>query len=119
MKYFVLQMSQYGKGVSCPNECRVFLVSSEEIGESIRSWDELDVALMTGAYSTSRRRLSKTSVNKLVKKTKGQHWGLDSPTIGLTESDLMKWEKEHLVLTDEGIEIVEDALKSAKPPIYY
>ena len=79
--------------------------------EDVTVYDALETALLTRAYRKSTRRLTSGEAARIVGRTRWQHWGVASPTFGVTEAGLMDWGEDGcLHLTDEGARAVEDFL---------
>jgi len=119
-----IEEGQHGVGVQCGGGCgAVFVVTMydpHDPVEDVTVYDALNASLLTTAYAKSTRRLTSKEVDRLVARTRWQHWAVASPTIGLTEEGLMQWEEDGcLHLTDDGRRVVEDFLLSPEEPYYY
>lgn len=108
--------AQFDMGVLCQGECgRVYYVScTPEYEVVLRSWDGLEVSLLTAAYDKSTKRLTHREVDRQIKKTKWQHWTVAHPAIGLTEEGLMCWDNNFLYLTEEGEQVVREVVGNAE-----
>lgn len=120
---FGISEVEYDQAVKCPSDCgAVFSVESpreKDESENLQIFLALDVMLLTAAYSKSTKRLTPNEVQKLVRRTRWQHWGEAPATIGVTESGCMEYgEDNNLYLTAEGDEWAE-LIGSAVYPICY
>lgn len=105
---FAVTEGEYGKALKCPENCgAVFYVDyshhKDEPHEIIEVFISLDAELITKAYAKTSKRLTPNEVSRLVDKTRWQHWGEASPTIGVTESGNMEYrDDDNLYLTSQG-----------------
>jgi len=114
LEIIAIPEGQYGIGVRCGGECGAVFVADfdpRELEEKLTVYDALDTSLLTTAYQKSTKRLTAREVDRLVRRTRWQHWGVASPTMNLTEEGLMQWgEGDCLYLTDGGTQVVEEFL---------
>jgi hypothetical protein len=84
---------------------------------TVQSYDLLDCRILQEAYSKANKRLSHTTIKKLIKQTKWQYFAADEwPTISLTEAALKEGQSDALALTLDGITAVEKVILKAKYP---
>ena len=101
--------------MKCPGCDRIYRASRDEHHDaSVEVRDELDVLLMTAAYSNKAKRISKAKAQKLISKTKWQY--PEDPTSNLTEAELMEWtdDGDYLCLTEAGQDDYETFIQAAE-----
>lgn len=105
---FAITEVEYDVAIKCPSDCgAIFFVkmpwTKDDPYVGLEVFMALDVMLLSAAYSKSSKRLTPNEVERLVEKTRWQHWGEASPTISLTELGYMEYkDDDNLYLTDEG-----------------
>jgi len=104
---FAISEVEYDQAIKCPSDCgAIFFVESpraKDESQNLEIFLALDAMLLTAAYSKSTKRLTPNEVQKLVRRTRWQHWGEAPATIGVTESGYMEYgEDNNLYLTAEG-----------------
>ena len=116
--------AEYDQAIKCPEECgAVFFVESghskDQPSESLEVFIALDAALLAAAYSKSTKRLTPNEVEKIIDRTRWQHWGEASPTIGVTEFDYMEYrDDDYLYLTAEGEKWAKSIVDAVCPTCY-
>lgn len=120
---FAISEVEYDQAIKCPSDCgAVFFVESpreKDESENLEIFLALDVMLLTAAYSKSTKRLTPNEVQKLVKRTRWQHWGEASATIGVTELGYMEYHKgNNLYLTAEGEDWAKRIISAVYPTCY-
>ena len=107
---FAICETEYDRAIKCPSDCgAVFVVepprTKDDLYENLEVFAALDAMFLTTAYCKSSKRLTPNEVQRLVNKTRWQHWGEARATIGVTELDYMEYrEDNNLYLTTKGEE---------------
>jgi len=111
---FAVTEAEYDKVIKCPYEC-----GSIFFPESLEVIIALDAMLLTAAYHKPTKRLTPWEIDKIVERTRWQHWGEASPMIGVTEFDYMKYgDDDNLYLTDEGEKLAKSIIDAVYPICY-
>jgi len=111
---FAVTEAEYDKVIKCPYEC-----GSIFFPENLEVIIALDAMLLTAAYYKPTKRLTPREIDKIVKRTRWQHWGEASPTIGVTEFDYMQYgDDDNLYLTNEGEKLAKSIIDAVYPICY-
>lgn len=121
---FAVSETEYDKTIKCPYECgTIFFVESAHTKDApsaaLEVFIALDATLLTAAYSKSTKRLTPGEVERIVERTRWQHWGEGSVTMGVTEFDYMEYkDDDNLYLTAEGEEWARLIVEAVYPTCY-
>jgi len=120
---FGIHEVEYGQALRCPGDCgAIFFVEPSRAKDSTAELKvilALDAELITSAYSKSTKRLTPKEVERLINRTRWQHWTVDRATIGVTESGYMDYgDHNNLYLTKEGEEWAKHIAQAEYPTCY-
>lgn len=82
----------------------------------IVTYDKLDSLLLEEAMGNKTKALSRGKVEKLIRKTKWQHWASDDPSMRAVKRGLFEWDGDFLRLTDAGSQCYTDHIQNAHTP---
>ncbi len=121
---FAITEAQYDQAIKCPYDCgSVFFAASARTKDSpvvdVEVLVALDATLLTAAYSKSTKRLTPGEVERIIERTRWQHWGEGSATIGVTEFGYMEYgDDDNLYLTEDGEEWARLITEAVYPTCY-
>ena len=93
--------------LKCPGSCgRIYILTyggRESTHVDIEIHDQLDIALLAAASNNARKYVTEKTVRRIIDTTRWKYFTEESPTLGLTESELMEWQKDgqRLAITSE------------------
>lgn len=121
---FAISEAEYDTPIKCPYDCgTVFFAGAAHTKDSthgdLKLLIALDATLLTSAYSKSTKRLTPGEVERIVQRTRWQHWGEGSATMGVTEFGYMEYkDDDNLYLTTEGEEWARLIAEAAYPTCF-